>query len=49
MEKGMPYDKAALETFTGSKMKAKGFGKVRYDTPKNTVKENEVIVNFLKN
>lgn len=48
VDKGMSYEKAALETFTGSKMKAKGFEKVRYNTSKNKISETEVIVNFLK-
>lgn len=48
VDDGMSYEKAALETFTGSKMKAKGFGKVRYNTSKNKISETEVIVNFLK-
>ncbi|MFP3591909.1 hypothetical protein [Chryseobacterium sp. SIMBA_038] len=48
IDKGETVESAALSTFTGSKMKAKGFGKVRYDTPKNIINTNEVIVNFLK-
>ncbi|WP_431609264.1 hypothetical protein [Chryseobacterium sp. 'Rf worker isolate 10'] len=46
--KGETVESAALSTFTGSRMKAKGFGKGRYNTPKNIIDRNEVIVNFLK-
>ncbi|OCA76053.1 hypothetical protein BBI01_04980 [Chryseobacterium artocarpi] len=42
---GKSIEEAALSTFTGSRMKAKGFGKIRYRT--QDIKENEVIVNFL--
>ncbi len=37
---------AALSTFTGSKMKKLGFGKVRYIS--KNISENQVIVNFIK-
>ena len=43
---GSSIEEAALKTFTGSKMKKLGFGKVRYDI--ENIKENQVIVNFLK-
>ncbi|WP_370895580.1 hypothetical protein [Chryseobacterium gossypii] len=43
---GKSIEEAALSTFTGSKMKVKGFGKVRYDI--GNIKEDEIIVNFLK-
>lgn len=44
---GKSIEEAALSTFTGSKMKAKGFCKVRYGL--QYITENEVIINFLKN
>jgi len=44
---GKSIEEAALSTFTGSKMKAKGFGKVGYRL--QDITENEVIINFLNN
>ncbi|WP_131797298.1 hypothetical protein [Chryseobacterium kwangjuense] len=43
---GKSIEEAALSTFTGSKMKAKGFGKVRYEI--DNIEEDQVIINFLK-
>ncbi len=45
---GKNIEDAALSTFTGSRMKVRGFGKVRYNMPENVLEENEVIINFLK-
>ncbi|GAB2829148.1 hypothetical protein [Ferruginibacter profundus] len=45
---GLSNEKAAFETFSGKWAKENGFGKIRINDIKKDIKEDEVILIFLK-
>ncbi|UTX48933.1 hypothetical protein [Chryseobacterium sp. MA9] len=48
VDNGMPYEKAAFETFAGKQAKKYGFTKLRSNIKNNFVERERVQINFLK-